>query len=143
MKGRGKLYLRVKLLATVSGFPQANKNHDGTTASSPIEPTARNLTTTISAPVVTAVSSFIILTRGVNAAVGEKILGKKIFVLVGLFDKVNGHSATASANVKKMIESFGEVNRWFSKKTSKFISIFCQNQLMFLSIISIHSCFEL
>ena len=38
LKGKGKLYLRVKLLATVSGFPQANNNHAGTIPSNPIEP---------------------------------------------------------------------------------------------------------
>ena len=75
LKGNEKLCLHAKLLATVSRLPQANKKHAGTIASNLIKPTARNSMATISAPAVTAVPSFIILTRGVNGAVGEKIVG--------------------------------------------------------------------
>ena len=53
-----------------------------------------------------------------NDAIGRKILSEKVFVLVGLFDEVNGHFATANADVRKMIKSFGgKVNRWSSKNT--------------------------
>ena len=128
LKGKGKFCLHAKLLATVSGLPQTDKKHAGTIASNPIKPTAGNSTTTISTPTVTAVSSFLILTQGENGAIGKKIIREKVFVLVGLFEEVNGHFATANADVKDMIESFGgKVNGRFSKNTSKFTLIFCQD----------------
>ena len=61
---------------------------------------ARLLATIFSAA-ATVVSSFTILSQGVNGAISEKILREKVSGLVGLFKEVDIHAATVNANIKK------------------------------------------
>ena len=64
--------------------------------------------------------TFDVLLLEENGAVGTKLLNGSLFVLTGLFNKVNKFKIPAEEDTKKMIKSFGgEVKESFSVNTSK------------------------